>query len=168
MYKSGKNKGGVLQSIIFTSLRVLAMSDPKYSLSKHIYLEVATKNILIIAIFLIALLPQISYEFEILKKSQQAGVLSMLGFLMTGGIIGAFELSYAKTNLKSKLQRYLAHTTKFLLYLATAILVWIGYKTMTITDAFYNDWILVAGLLILSALLVFDIWDVVSAVQKQL
>lgn len=136
--------------------------------SKIVYIEVAIKNILLLAIFLIFLLPQISYEFEILQKTQQAGVLSILGFLMAGGIIGAFELSYTRTNLNSKLQRYLAHASKFLLYLATAILIWIGYKTMAITDEFYNDWILIASLLILSALFIFDIWDIVCATQKQL
>ena len=133
-----------------------------------IYVEVAIKNILLIAIFIFFCIPKISYEFEILQKSQQAGVLSILGFLMAGGIIGAFELSYDKTNIKSKLQRYLAHTSKFLLYLATCILVWIGYKTMAITGEFYNDWILIASMLILSSLFIFDIWDIVCSVEKQL
>ena len=99
-----------------------------------VYLEVAIKNLAVLLTFGIFLLPQISYEFEVIEGSQQGGVLSMLGFLMAGGIIGAFELSYAKTKLASKLQRYLADT-KFLLYLAICVLVWIGYKTTAISGA---------------------------------
>ena len=135
--------------------------------ANRIYLEVFIKNSLLIVLFLAFIVPQISYEFEILKTSQQGGVLSILGFLMAGGIIGAFELSYSRTNLDSTLQRYLAHTSKFLLYLATCILIWISYKTMAITGGYYNDWIFVAALLILLSLFIFDFWDIVCAVEKR-
>jgi len=135
---------------------------------KLIYTEVLIKNIVLILLFFVIILPQISYEFEILEKSQQGSVLSILGFLMAGGIIGAFELSYDKTDLQSTIQRYLAHLSKFLIYLASCILVWIGYKTMALTGGYYNDWILVAGILILASLFVFDFWDILSAANKQL
>ena len=94
---------------------------------KLIYTEVFIKNALVILLFIAFLLPNISYDFEVLKASQQGGVLSILGFLMAAGIMGAFELSYVKSNLHSRLQRYLAHLSKFLLYLASCILIWIGY-----------------------------------------
>ena len=137
-------------------------------LNKLVLLEVIIKNASLLAVFLLLCVPQISYEFEVLDLKQQSGVLSILGFLMAGGIIGTFELSYTRTNLKSVVQRYLAHLSKFLLYLATCILVWIGYKTMAITGEFYNDWILIASLLILSALFIFDLWDFASAVEAQM
>ena len=102
-----------------------------------------------------------------LQSAQQGGVLSILGFLMAAGVIGAFELSYMKTNLSSSIQRYLAHTSKFLLYVATSILIWIACKTMTISGAYYNDWIFLASFLIMLSLYVYDIWDAVCAVDKQ-
>lgn len=132
-----------------------------------IYIEVAVKNIVILILFLAFLVPEISYEFEIVKEQQQGNVLSVLGFLMAGGIIGAFELSYLKTDLSSRLQRYLAHLAKFLIYLAVCILIWIGNKTMGISGEYYNDWILVASIMIIAALFIYDAWDIVSAVQQQ-
>ena len=41
-------------------------------------------------------------------------IVSMLGFLMAGAIVGAFELTYVRTDINSNLQRWLAHATKFL------------------------------------------------------
>jgi hypothetical protein len=38
-----------------------------------------------------------------------------MGFLMAAAIIGAFELSYTRSNLNDIWQRYLAHVTKFTL-----------------------------------------------------
>ncbi len=137
------------------------------SLKRTVLFEVAIKNSILLGVFILFCIPKISYEFELLEMNQQSGVLSILGFLMAGGIIGAFELSYTRTNMKSVLQRYLAHISKFLLYLATCILVWIGYKTIAITGAFYNDWILIASLLILSALFIFDMWDCVVSIEMQ-
>jgi len=137
------------------------------NIKKTIYIEVLIKNIALFCIFFLIILPRISYEFEILEKAQQGSVLSILGFLMAGGIIGAFELSYGKTNLRSGLQRYLAHSCKFLLYLATGMLIWIGYKSMAISGEYYNDWILITSILIILSLLIFDVWDIVSAVEEQ-
>lgn len=128
-------------------------------------MEVIIKNISLLVLFSM-ISPQISFEFEELQRSNQSGVLSMLGFLMTGGIIGAFELSYTKTMLNSITHRYLAHASKFLLYLAICILIWIGYKTMGITGGYFNDWILIAGGLIIGAIFIYDAWDAVSAVDK--
>ena len=67
--------------------------------SVRFYGEVAAKDVLVLALFGLALRPAIAYEFEVLQSAQQGNVLSMLGFLMAAGIIGAFELSYAKTQL---------------------------------------------------------------------
>lgn len=128
-------------------------------------MEVIIKNISLLVLFCM-ISPQISFEFEELQRSNQSGVLSMLGFLMTGGIIGAFELSYTKTMLNSITHRYLAHASKFLLYLAICILIWIGYKTMGITGGYFNDWILIAGGLIIGAIFIYDAWDAVCAVDK--
>ena len=91
----------------------------------------------------------------------------MLGFLMAGGIIGAFELSYIKMKLASTLQRYLAHASKFLLYIAICMLIWIAYKTMAIIGAYYNVWILFASILIVCSLFIYDIWDIVCSVEQQ-
>ena len=62
---------------------------------RRFYREVAAKHVLLLALFGLVLRPAIAYEFEVLQSAQQGNVLSMLGFLMAAGIIGAFELSYA-------------------------------------------------------------------------
>jgi len=139
----------------------------KKSISRLIYIEVAIKNIAILALFALYFLPKISYDFIVLKATQQGTVLSILGFLMAGGIIGAFELSYTKTNLMSRVQRYLAHASKFFIYLAVCILLWIATKTMDVTGGYFSDWIYTAGLMILCSLFIYDIWDIVCAVEQQ-
>lgn len=138
------------------------------SLIKKMYVEVLLKNVLILSIFLLYIVPEVSYELEVLQKSEQGGVLSILGFLMAGGIVGAFELSYLRTKLASPVQRYLAHLSKFILYLAVCILIWIGHQTLAINGAYYTDWISISAGLILCSLFIFDIWDAVSAVEQQL
>lgn len=132
------------------------------------YREVAAKDVLVLALFGLVLRPAIAYEFEVLQSAQQGNVLSMLGFLMAAGIIGAFELSYAKTQLASAWQRWLAHAAKFLVHLAVCMLVWIGYLTMQVGGGFFNDWILAAGAIIVAAVFLFDAWDAVGAALQQL
>ncbi len=130
-----------------------------------VYLEVSIKNSLIFLIFGVFVMPEISYEFEALKNNLQGTVISMLGFLMAAVIIGAFELTYQKLNLKSSLQRYLIHSSKFCIYLAIYSLMWIGYKTMTLTDAYFNDWILFSEILIVISIFLYDIFDIIRAVE---
>lgn len=130
-----------------------------------IYLEVLIKNLLILLIFGIFIMPEISYEFEVLKNSLQGTVISMLGFLMAAVIIGAFELTYQKLNLKSLLQRYLIHSSKFCIYLSIYSLMWIGYKTMTLSSAYFTDWILFSEILIILSLLLYDIFDIIRAIE---
>ena len=136
--------------------------------SGRFYREVAAKDVLALALFGLVLRPAIAYEFEVLQSAQQGNVLSMLGFLMAAGIIGAFELSYAKTQLASAWQRWLAHAAKFLVHLAVCMLVWIGYLTMQVGGGFFNDWILAAGVIIVAAVFLFDVWDAVGAALQQL
>ena len=98
-------------------------SMPMPLTSVRFYREVAAKDVLVLALFGLVLRPAIAYEFEVLQSAQQGNVLSMLGFLMAAGIIGAFELSYAKTQLASAWHRWLAHAAKFLVHLAVCMLV---------------------------------------------
>lgn len=84
---------------------------------------------------------------------------------MAGGIICAFELSYSRTNLASTTQRYLAHICKSLIYIAVFTLFWIGHKTMQATGGYFVDWISIAAAPIAVSLLIYDVWDVMSAVD---
>lgn len=140
-------------------------------LSRLIPLEIIGKNLLVLLIFFIFIQPRLAFDTETLQEAQQGSVLSMLGFLMAATIIGAFELSYAKTRMSSPLQRYLAHVTKFLLYIAISILLWTSLWTMEATpgDAnFWLDWIFIAGIIVYIALFLFDFWDASCAVDAQL
>ena len=140
-------------------------------LSRLITLEMIGKNLLVLLIFFVFIQPRLAFDTETLQESQQGSVLSMLGFLMAATIIGAFELSYAKTRMSSPLQRYLAHLTKFLLYLAISILLWAALWTIEATPGdtnFWLDWIFIAGIIVYIALFLFDFWDASCAVDAQL
>jgi uncharacterized membrane protein YoaK (UPF0700 family) len=140
-------------------------------LPRLIPLEIILKNLLVLLIFFIFIEPRLAFDTETLQEAQQGSVLSMLGFLMAATIIGAFELSYAKTRMTSPLQRYLAHLTKFLLYLAISILLWIALLTMEATPGDFNfwlDWIFIAGIIVYISLFLFDFWDASCALDAQL
>jgi len=96
----------------------------------------------------------------------QESLISFMGFLMAAAIIGAFELSYLRTNLDDKAQRYLAHWTKFTLYSSIMLLTQISSIAIV---AFNPDLIVVtvmASAPIILALIVYDFWDAVRALDK--
>ena len=141
------------------------------NLSKYIILEIACKNLLVLIVFFVFIQPRLAIDTETLQEAHQSSVLSMLGFLMAATIIGAFELSYAKTNMSLVIQRYLAHSTKFLLYLGISILLWTALLTMEATPGdlnFWLDWIFLAGVIVYAALFLFDFWDASCAIDDQL
>lgn len=131
---------------------------------KQVFLiEVVVKNIVCMAVFILFLLPGINYEFEALKTSDQGSVLTVLGFLMAASIIGAFELSYAQTHLANLAHRMLAHSCKFMVYLAVCSLLWIAHKTMEVSDGYFTEWISLSSLLIFISLVIYDFWDALCA-----
>jgi len=82
---------------------------------------------------------------------------------MAASIIGAFELSYQRTNLARAHERYLAHVTKFTLYLAVSLLMLSAHGAMSATPGFFNDHTFFASVLIMLALFLHDFWDAVRA-----
>lgn len=97
----------------------------------------------------------------------QESLISFMGFLMAAAIIGAFELSYLRTNLDDKAQRYLAHWTKFTLYSSIMLLTQIGIIALLIVDDELT-WVLVmASAPIMLALVVYDFWDAVRALDER-
>lgn len=134
-------------------------------LRTRILTEFVCKQILLFSVLFFYVLPEISYEFEVLKLSQQGSVLSILGFLMAAGIIGAFELTYSQTNLRSVLHRCLAHLCKLLVYLSVGALMWIGVKTIELLGGFFVYWLKFSSLLIYLSLVVYDIWDIIKTLE---
>jgi len=95
----------------------------------------------------------------------QESLISFMGFLMAAAIIGAFELSYLRTNLDDKAQRYLAHWTKFTLYSSILLLTQIGVIALLITDPDLTLVMVMASAPIMLALVVYDFWDAVRALD---
>lgn len=77
--------------------------------------EVELKNLLVILIFSVVYSPLGVSSVLQMEPAGQESVISLMGFLMAAAIIGAFELSYTRSNLNDIWQRYLAHVTKFTL-----------------------------------------------------
>ena len=95
----------------------------------------------------------------------QESLISFMGFLMAAAIIGAFELSYLRTNLDDKAQRYLAHWTKLTLYSSILLLTQIGVIAILITDPDIVFVMVMASAPIMLALVVYDFWDAVRALD---
>ena len=137
-----------------------------HKLKKRILLEVAIKTSLVLVVFIFFLAPNIMEHLDAMDSSHQGATLSMMGFLMAGAIVGAFELSYSRTNLESPMQRYLAHTTKFFLYLGISALMLIAMWAMATTPGYFIDSIFIVTLMIYISLFLYDFWDVLCATDR--
>ena len=96
----------------------------------------------------------------------QESLISFMGFLMAAAIIGAFELSYLRTNLNDKTQRYLAHWTKFTLYSSIMLLTQIGIIAIQVSHAGITWIMIMASAPIVLALVIYDFWDAARALDE--
>lgn len=96
----------------------------------------------------------------------QESLISFMGFLMAAAIIGAFELSYLRTNLDDKVQRYLAHWTKFTLYSSIMLLTQIGIIALALSQENIVLVLVMASAPIVLALVIYDFWDAVRALDE--
>lgn len=96
----------------------------------------------------------------------QESLISLMGFFMAAAIIGAFELSYLRTNLDDKLQRYLAHWTKFTLYSSILLLTQISVIAILVADTTITAVIVMASSPIMLALVLYDFWDAIRALER--
>ena len=74
---------------------------------KRMMLELSGKNTLIFVVFWGFYSPFTISPMQSMPVETQESVISLMGFLMAAAIIGAFELSYSKTNLDNSAQRFL-------------------------------------------------------------
>jgi len=125
--------------------------------------EIIVKDLVVLALLFKPFAPWTWNSLQELPKTLQGSVLSMMGFLMTAGIVGAFGLSYSRMKLSSIAERSIAHLTKALLFLAVGILIMIALGAMGITPGFYNDPIAMASLFVFAALLLYDLGDALTA-----
>jgi len=126
-------------------------------------IEVLIKNIIVIIIFSLICVPLMKADLVSMDIDDKGTVLSMLGFLMTGAIVAAFELSYSKTNTASAIQRWLAHATKFVLFLGIGCLIYIAMWTIDLGGP-ANLWAIgFPSMCVYAALFLHDFWDALSA-----
>lgn len=136
------------------------------TLKTKFLIEVAAKSSLVVLLFLFVIAPWAKDGLLSMEGENQSSVLSMMGFLMAGAIVGAFELSYSRTNLESNLQRYLAHVTKFFLYLGISMLMLVAMSAMGTTPGFFNDIILFSAFFIYVSLFLHDFWEALCATER--
>jgi hypothetical protein len=128
-------------------------------------IEMGTKHALIVLLFL-ALYRPLSYRFMgTMPPQAQESVIGLMGFLMAAAIIGAFELTYSRTNLAEPLQRFLAHFTKFTLYSSILLLMDIAVKAIRPSGEDLARVTVVAATPIAIALVLYDFWDALRALD---
>lgn len=134
---------------------------------KQMMLELGIKNLLIILIFWGFYSPWTIAPIQEIPAEIQESLVSLMGFLMAAAIIGAFELSYSRTNLNDKLQRFLAHFTKLTLYTSILLLMQIAITSMSITPGEFI-WVLVmAASPVGMSLFLYDLWDALRALDRK-
>lgn len=105
--------------------------------------------------------PMLKMSPELLES-----VISLMGFLMAAAIIGAFELSYTRTNLNDPVQRYLAHVTKFTLYSSIMLLMEIALIPMSVAGGEIIGVLVMASMPVGIALFLYDFWDALRALDE--
>jgi hypothetical protein len=130
-------------------------------------IELAVKRCLIILLFLGLYRPLRAVHMAGMPLQAQESVISLMGFLMAAGIIGAFELSYARTNLGDRAQRYLAHFTKFMLYSSILLLMDIAIAAMRPSGHDLSQTMIMASTPIAISLVFCDFWDALRAVDHR-
>jgi hypothetical protein len=144
------------------------MSNRGSSLTrKRMMLELTGKNVLIVLIFGGFYAPMSVGPMLRMPVAIQESVISLMGFLMTATIIGAFELSYTRTNLDDKLQRYLAHFTKFVLYSSIMLLMQIALMAIQVGGTEFFNVMILASAPICIALVLYDFWDALRALDDK-
>lgn len=129
--------------------------------------EMTIKNVLIFVIFWGFYSPFTIEPIQETPLEVQESMISLMGFLMAAAIIGAFELSYSKTNLASNLQRWLAHFTKLTLYTSIMLLMQIALTTMSLTEGNFIWALVMATTPVAMSLFLYDVWDATRAYEAQ-
>jgi hypothetical protein len=137
-----------------------------YKKMKRFLIEVTIKNILVVMLFFFVLVPLLKEDLSSIQLRDQGAVLSMLGFLMAGAIVAAFQLSYTRTDTSSLLHRWLAHSTRFVLYLGICSLLYIAMWVVDIAGAGFRGSIGFPCVCVFLALFLHDYWDAISAQKR--
>lgn len=127
--------------------------------------EMVIKYVAIAAVFVGIYSPYSISALSQIPVEMQESIISYMGFLMAAAIIGAFELSYLRTNLNDRTQRYLAHLTKFTLYSTILLLTQIGTIALLVTATEMTGVITMASLPVILSLFIFDFWDAIRALD---
>lgn len=133
---------------------------------KRLLIELGIKNTLVFVLFWgvyspMSISPMLKMSPELLES-----VISLMGFLMAAAIIGAFELSYTRTNLNDPVQRYLAHVTKFTLYSSIMLLMEIALIPMSVAGGEIIGVLVMASMPVGIALFLYDFWDALRALDE--
>jgi len=132
---------------------------------KRMMIELTIKNVLVFIMFWGVYTPLSVFSMLKMPQEVQESVISLMGFLMAAAIIGAFELSYTRTNLNDKLQRYLAHVTKFTLYSSILLLMEIALTAIQVNGASIIHVMILAATPVSLALFLYDYWDALRALD---
>jgi len=132
---------------------------------KRFMLELTVKNLAAFGLFA-GLYSPLSIRYMITMPPEiQESVISFMGFLMAAAIIGAFELSYCRTNLYDGPQRFLAHLTKFTMYSSILLLNQIALIAIAKFAVDLTGVMVMASFPILTSLLFYDFWDALRALD---
>jgi len=91
---------------------------------------------------------------------EQAPLVSFCSLVGSGAIAGSFNLTYEKTRMWKTLDRFLAHGTKFFLYLSIGLLFEIALTGIAMAaPGFHNDALFIVACFLFFTLLIYNFWD---------
>jgi len=139
----------------------------KKNIRRRFIAELITKNLFLFLVFYLFYLPLSVSRLADMPEEIVESMISLMGFLMAGAIIGAFELSYSRTNLRDFWQRSIAHFTKYSLYLSIMLMMNIALIAISVVVPNLTGILVLASSPIMLSLLLYDFWDAMRAVEEQ-
>jgi len=139
----------------------------KKNIRRRFIAELIIKNLFMFLVFYIFYLPLSVSKLADMPEKIVESMISLMGFLMAGAIIGAFELSYSRTNLRDFWQRSIAHLTKYSLYLSIMLMMNIALIAINVVVPNLTGILVLASSPVMLSLLLYDFWDAMRAVEEQ-
>lgn len=139
----------------------------KKNMRRRFIAELIIKNAFIFGVFYAFYLPVSMSRLADMPEKIVESMISLMGFLMAGAIIGAFELSYSRTNLRDIWQRSIAHFTKYSLYLSIMLMMNIALIAINVVVPNLTGILVLASSPIMLSLILYDFWDAMRAMEEQ-
>lgn len=130
-----------------------------YKFVSYVFIENVVKDSAIILCLYYWAWPWVQESVALIPSGEKSNILTVVSLLLAGLISGNFAFTYEKSDLKTIPDRYFAHLMAGFLILSIGLALEIVACTLTMADELYVEPVLVTGVFVFAAILLYDMWD---------